>query len=299
MDIEVKLLRSFITIYEKGSLSRAAEKLACTQAAMSMRLKLLESEIGEPLFHRQHHKLDPTFKGTEFYARALSVLAAYDEMISATRANATRVKIRIGVPDDYAIGILPNVFSELALDSWGAEVEIICDLSANLVGAMQRREIDLALVTLAAKPSAPLCAADVTLSWVFHPDIVLSHKAPVSLAAYPEGCVFRRAMIASLEASGKPWQVVAQSRNHAGIVSALHGKLAVSAMARGTAPAGLVEASETNILPRLDPVPIYLLGSQGPASKQLTQCADAIATELHHLARRSAICQRRTEKLLQ
>ena len=47
MDIELRLLRSFAAIYECGTLSRAADRLACTQAAMSMRLKLIETEVGE------------------------------------------------------------------------------------------------------------------------------------------------------------------------------------------------------------------------------------------------------------
>ncbi len=74
MDIDVRLLRSFVSIFERGSLSRAAEHHSCTQAAMSMRLKWLESEMGEALFVRHHHRLEPTFKATEFYARALVVL---------------------------------------------------------------------------------------------------------------------------------------------------------------------------------------------------------------------------------
>jgi len=76
MDLELRLLRSFVAIYECGTLSRAAERLGCTQAAMSMRLKLIETEIGDVLFRRQHHRLEPTSRGAELYARALGVMAA-------------------------------------------------------------------------------------------------------------------------------------------------------------------------------------------------------------------------------
>src|SRR5688572_19554382 len=86
MNIEIRLLRSFIEIYEAGSLSRAAQTLGCTQAAMSMRLKMLEDELARPLFIRRHHRLDPTPFATDFYAKALVVLASYDELISASRS---------------------------------------------------------------------------------------------------------------------------------------------------------------------------------------------------------------------
>ena len=280
MDIEVRLLRSFVTVFEKGSLSRAADKLGCTQAAMSMRLKMLETEIGEPLFQRQHHKLQPTFKGTEFYARALSVLAVYDEMISATRSPVSREKIRIGVPDDYALGILPRVFARLPVENGKLEVEIICDLSANLVASLQRQEIDLAVVTLAARPAAALFSVDVALSWVAHPDLVVEPGRPVDLAAYPEGCVFRRAMISALGAAARPRQVLAQSKNHAGIIAAVRGQMAITAMAQGTAPNGLAEIAETGWLPSLGKIPIYLLSSGASLSKPVMQIEAAIEAEL-------------------
>ena len=75
MELDLRLLRSFVAIYECGTLSRAAEKLACTQAAMSMRLKMLETEIGELLFRRLHHRLEPTPAGADLYGRALNVLS--------------------------------------------------------------------------------------------------------------------------------------------------------------------------------------------------------------------------------
>ena len=77
MELELRLLRSFAAIYEEGTLSRAADRLHCTQAAMSMRLKLIETEIGETLFLRRHHRLEPTSKAAELYARAVGVLAAH------------------------------------------------------------------------------------------------------------------------------------------------------------------------------------------------------------------------------
>ena len=109
MDIELKLLRSFAAIYERGSISRAADQLRCTQAAMSMRLKMLEQELGGQLFQRQHHRLEPTALGSEFYAKALTLLSTYDELISKTRSRAHIQKVRIGMPDDYALGIFSGV----------------------------------------------------------------------------------------------------------------------------------------------------------------------------------------------
>lgn len=255
MDIELRLLRSFVQMHEAGSISRAAERLACTQAAMSMRLKTLETELGAPLFLRGPQGLQPTPRGAELYARALGVLGAYDEMLSATRSRPNRTRLRLGMPDDYALGWLGPALSEVALER--AEVEITCDLSAHLVAAVQRQELDLALVTMAARPSQTLAEARVPLVWV--------GSAPegeqVDLAAYPEGCVFRRAMIAALEGAGQNWRVAVQSRAHAGIFAAVRAGLAVTCVARGTAPSDLTEYQDHPRLPPLPEVSLYLVGA--------------------------------------
>ena len=261
MDIELRLLRSFIAMHEAGSISRAADRLACTQAAMSMRLKMLETEIGAPLFLRTPHGLDPTSRGAELYAKALGVLDAYDEMLSTTRSRPAAERIRIGLPDDYALGWLGQVLSQVNLDR--AEVDITCDLSAHLMASVQRQDLDLALVTLESRPAQTRAMAEVPLQWVGAQPTCI-----VRLAAYPEGCVFRRAMIAALEAAGRPWQVAFQSRSHAGIFAAVRAGVAVTSVAAGTAPADL---EDTQGLPALPRVPVYLVTTTDlrPAARRL------------------------------
>ena len=161
---------------------------------MSMRLKMLETELGAALFERKPQGLEPTPRGAEFYAKTLAVLGAYDEMMSATRSRPARDRIRLGMPDDYALSWLGRVLPEFP----AVEFDITCDLSAQLMAAVQRAEIDLALVTLAARPSLALAVREVPLHWVRAQAAVMS---VARLAAYPEGCVFRRAMIRALEAA--------------------------------------------------------------------------------------------------
>lgn len=104
MDIELRLLRSLGTVYETGSVSRAAAAMAYAQQVMSMWIKLLESQIGQPLFLRRPTGLEPTPRGVELYALALTVLSTCDEMMSALRVAPTQDRLRIRMPDDYASG---------------------------------------------------------------------------------------------------------------------------------------------------------------------------------------------------
>jgi DNA-binding transcriptional LysR family regulator len=244
---------------------------------MSIRLKMLETQIGGLLFVRQHHRLEPTSKGSELYAKALSVLAAYDEMLSATRSETVRQKVRIGVPDDYALSICARVMTTMRDDIKDMEIELVCDLSANLVAALQRQDVDLALVTLASRPSSARISTEARLNWVYAPDL---HIQTVALAAYPEGCVFRRAMITALEGGRRQWRVAIQSQSHAGIVAAVNAGIAVTSMAEGTAPHGLIESGTTKHLPALEPVPIYLMSQGATATAAARRVEDKIISEL-------------------
>ena len=272
MDIELRLLRSFVQMHEAGSISRAAERMACTQAAMSMRLKLLETELGAALFLRGPQGLEPTPRGAELYAKALGVLGAYDEMLSATRTRPAKERVRLGMPDDYALGWLPQALDPAALAR--VELEITCDLSAQLMAAVQRSDLDLAVVTLAARPAQAVAAFEMPLRWVRKRGLVATGR----LAAYPEGCVFRRAMIAALEAAGEGWTVAVQSGSHAGIFAAVRAGLAVTSVAAGTAPPDLEEVTTDAGLPPLPAVPVYLVTAPAlrPAARRMAETVQGV-----------------------
>ncbi|WP_374372588.1 LysR family transcriptional regulator [Tabrizicola sp.] len=263
MDIELRLLRSFVALHEVGSVSRAAERMACTQAAMSMRLKQVEAEIGAPLFLRHPGGLVPTPRGTTLYSHAVSVLAAYDEMLAQVRTRPQRDRLRLGMPDDYALGWLPGLIADLGPAFERLEIELVCDLSANLVAAIDRRDIDLALVTTATPPPRTRTSVELPLVWLTGAP---STDGQVTLAAYPAACVFRSAMTRTLDAAGLPWRIGVQSRGQAGIFAAVRSGRVVSAVVAGTGPGDLVETTSAPGLPAQPPVPQHRHLAQRPTS---------------------------------
>ncbi len=59
--------RTFKSIYEKGSLTAAAEHLFISQPGVSLHLSSLEGHVGHPLFSRGGRKLKPTEHGVQLY----------------------------------------------------------------------------------------------------------------------------------------------------------------------------------------------------------------------------------------
>lgn len=57
--MELHDLRSFVAVYQAGSITRAAACAHITRQAMSKSLEHLEAELG-PLFERRHEGVSPT-----------------------------------------------------------------------------------------------------------------------------------------------------------------------------------------------------------------------------------------------
>lgn len=78
-------LEAFVQIYRKGNITRAAEALNVSKAALTKRLKLLEEERGELLFRRTTRKLVPTPEGDSLYQKALRLFEATTEFDSVDK----------------------------------------------------------------------------------------------------------------------------------------------------------------------------------------------------------------------
>jgi Bacterial regulatory helix-turn-helix protein, lysR family len=67
--IDLNLVRVFVTIYEIGSVSAAAERLHVSQPSVSYTLSRLRKLLGEPLFTRPREGMTPTFSATQLYGK--------------------------------------------------------------------------------------------------------------------------------------------------------------------------------------------------------------------------------------
>lgn len=77
--MEIRQLKYFVSVADTGSFSEASRQLFVTQSAVSQQIKLLEEELGEQLFVRQHNNVIMTESGEELYPLAKRVLGDVDE----------------------------------------------------------------------------------------------------------------------------------------------------------------------------------------------------------------------------
>lgn len=78
--LDPETLRTFMSVAENGSFSKAAERLCKTTATISYRIKLLEENTGVPLFIRTTRSVSMTPAGQHLLAQAREWLGWLDSM---------------------------------------------------------------------------------------------------------------------------------------------------------------------------------------------------------------------------
>ncbi|MFC0435218.1 LysR family transcriptional regulator [Kutzneria buriramensis] len=144
---ELVALRSFLSVYRTGGVARAAEALGLSQPAVSRHLKAIEESVGRPLFRRAGRGIAPTEAGHSLAAEVAEHIdaleGALDGLRSATLSGAGPVFV--GAPVDllerFVVPRMPPLLAE------GLTVRCRVGLSPDLVNAVLRDEIDVALLT--------------------------------------------------------------------------------------------------------------------------------------------------------
>ncbi|MAM55742.1 MAG: LysR family transcriptional regulator [Salinicola sp.] len=106
--LEFKHLRTFLAVAEAGNVTHAATLLHLVQPAVSRHLKLLEEELGTPLFHRERQGMRLTASGHTLLDYARRALQELERARDEIRPDDGRLS---GV---VTIGLLPSVCDLIA-----------------------------------------------------------------------------------------------------------------------------------------------------------------------------------------
>jgi DNA-binding transcriptional LysR family regulator len=149
--VEIRQLRAFIAIAESGTFTAGAQRVHVTQAAVSMQIRQLESELGARLFIRAPRNVILTEAGEKLLERALHILREHDAAVEeiAELAGAKRGRLRIGSASaGVTADLLPRILKEVRKRHPHAEITLGSGTSEALVQQILAGEIDIAFVSL-------------------------------------------------------------------------------------------------------------------------------------------------------
>jgi DNA-binding transcriptional LysR family regulator len=147
--MEFQQLEMFAAVVEEGGVTRAAERVCRTAAAVSIALTKLEEEFGVVFLDRSdRHETQLTDDGKMLYTYARRILELRQEATFALkdRAHRRRGKLRLGTHESTTLYILPSLLQPFNRTYPDIKTEILCGTSERILRALVNGAIDLALI---------------------------------------------------------------------------------------------------------------------------------------------------------
>lgn len=291
VNLPTDLLRTFITVIEVKSHTRAADLLNRSQPAVSLQIKRLEDLVGYKLIRQKGRTMKVSEKGEALAMHARQILRLNDKAMGLFERKDTDTDLRIGLPLDYGVRHLQRAVTGLVHGHDALRLTIQCDLSQNLHDALLRDELDI-IVSLYQGGDPQF----LVQSWQEHPVWVgattLRPDAfdDLPLVAHPAGCVYRQRMTDALTSVERGWNVVFSSPNIDAVQEAVWDGLGFTSLTSPTTLTGMRHIPPSEGLPVLEPIHIGLfyrqtrLGSWGNlVAEHLTEAIEAALNIDHKL----------------
>lgn len=130
--MDLRQLRHFLTVVERGSFSAAAAALNVSQPSLSMSVKALEEEIGDTLLLRGPRGVSLVPMGTAFYEYASSIVREADKALEEMQVlkGAKRGRVTVGISAVYSQFLAPEALN--AFHRLHPGVQITTDVSTHL-----------------------------------------------------------------------------------------------------------------------------------------------------------------------
>ncbi|UYG03383.1 LysR family transcriptional regulator [Halomonas sp. LR3S48] len=126
--IDLNLMRTFVLLYETGSVTQTAERLYVTQPSISYALARLRDLFEDRLFVRTRQGMEPTIAARQLYPSLRDALQQLQDTIESSRdfdpATCTR-RFRLALTDLGEMALLPKLMSHLHDQAPQAELEVV------------------------------------------------------------------------------------------------------------------------------------------------------------------------------
>lgn len=226
--MDLRHVRTFVTVAELGTVSRAALRLRIAQPALSRQINVLEQELGLRLFDRIGRRLVLTGEGEQLLRDCrglLSYASAVGERAQLLRRGEAGL-LKVAASPQFIEGVVSEFLHRYAERYPGVQVKLMEAIGwSDVLGMLERGEVHLGQNLLhAVQAREPRLASHsleaVELLAACHPSLALGNGGAIEirqLASYPlllldNGYVFRRTFDAACRLAGIKPNVMFESR---------------------------------------------------------------------------------------
>jgi DNA-binding transcriptional LysR family regulator len=148
--MELRHIRSFLSLAKTLNFSRTAEIVHCSQPALSLQIQALENEIGVKLFERDRRKTVLTPAGTAFQKETTGGLAQLEQAVQCARLTA-RGKlgvVRLGFVSTAGAHMVPRLIREYRTVNPLVEFSLRNVLTADQGRILEEGSLDLGFLRM-------------------------------------------------------------------------------------------------------------------------------------------------------
>lgn len=224
--MELRQLKTFITIAKLLSFTKAAEELGYAQSSVTSQIQTLEEEFGTVLFERLGRQIKLTKDGEyllSYAAKIVKLSAEAKDLLSSSPV--PKGTLTIGTAESLCIHRLPEVFKTFRANYPYVEINLNFDALSNYRELLRKNMIDIAFFL-----DVPCREKDLTTHVLFkesmsviaapnHPFTKKSKITPydlngAALILTAEGCTYRKIFESILTQAGtKPSSVMGVNSN--------------------------------------------------------------------------------------
>ena len=223
--MDLRQLEMFKAVAEEGSFTAASKRLHVSQSAVSRQVKLLEEELGGPVFHRGARGVTLTSSGELLLSLAHRLNRDVKSVVAqiAETQNLLRGSLTIAGGMTVCLHVLPKALREYHKQYEGVDIKVVTGRNEAILALLRGHEVDLALLTL------PILDRDLEVVPVLKEEMVvvtakqhpLSNQRSVdvkTLAKYPqilyeEGSNTRRVQNELFAQTDQPLNVAMETEN--------------------------------------------------------------------------------------
>lgn len=306
-DIDLDLLRCFVTVVECGGFTQASKRLHLTQSAITLKIKRLEDLLQRRLFLRTTKPLEMTQEGEIVLGYAFRLLELNREMVLRVSKPAANTMIRLGVIMHFGHHFFPQWLSEFKKE-W-PKVRLVMDMgmSAELMKGLEEDQFDLVVAAAGYTRLADYKAVSriheqhlqkEKLMWVQAENSVIDpRKDPLPLVMFGPLCRYRPICLEALQKAGRAWEIVYDGGTLSSIQSAVEADLGLSVLPSISLKPGIDIAGKKAGLPPLPPCDLALYSRKNPSDPSVQKLADFLVRQVAHWENASHVPEPAAKKL--
>ena len=145
--MDTNLLKYFVTVADKKSISKAAKKLKSAQSNTTAKIQRLEKNLDCKLFHRVPSGVMLTKEGTKLYEHASEILKRIEIATLDMKNSLIEQELTIGSTEAHAVTKIVNFLVKIHNDFPNIKLELVTNTTLEVKNLLLNYKIDLGFIS--------------------------------------------------------------------------------------------------------------------------------------------------------